>query len=104
MSWFTIDLQCDRCGVVSVVVIDKADREKEHECPIPECGGTGYAVMGSPTVLKASFPDGHKRKGWSDLKTTVKLEREMAHMPSEKRAELKREVRKINRMAKYENN
>lgn len=55
-------------------------------------------VYEAPMQLKASYPDGHKRKGWAEQREAVKLEKQAAVTGSRQtRAEISKEIRTIRR-------
>lgn len=45
--------------------------------------------------MKASYPDGYKRKGWGDLKESAKLEKLAATSKSDTKREIKAEIQKM---------
>ena len=46
-------------------------------------------------MLKEAFPDGIKRRGFSDLKEVAKLEKESALAKPDKKKEIAAEIRKL---------
>lgn len=52
-------------------------------------------VFEPPMQLRASFPDGHKRSGWQDLKESARLEKIAAVANRETKKEIKAEICKL---------
>ncbi len=95
--------RCNDCDVYEEV------QRPIAECAMPPEGGDCEAVapgaltsghnwvrvFQAPMQLKASFPDGHKRKGWDVLKESARLEKEAAVSKKETKAEIRNEIRKM---------
>lgn len=76
--------RCTQCDWVQEVtrpmadhaIVPNCDDAEEGSC---ECGNNRWVrVYEVPAIMKASYPDGLKRKGWADLKESAKLEKERA--------------------------
>lgn len=71
--------------------------EKRLENTCPMCGEKGEYQFPAPNVVgKESFLDGHKRKGWAEIREKSKLQQEARKSRSrEKRSEIASEIRKL---------
>lgn len=68
----------------------------EFECLCPRHKAIQWQrVYEMPGTTKESFLDGHKRKGWSELKEAAKLQREAAVSSRDKRKEIAQEIRRM---------
>ncbi len=77
------DFRCQGCSFNYELVVKYEDRDKEQYCEF--CGETKgkryYSKV--PMVTKASYPDGYKRKGWTDVVTDAKLRETLSTTRSE---------------------
>lgn len=84
---------CEVCESESFHNFRFEDRPKEVEC---SCGGRAEYRISMPNVVgKASFLDGHKRKGWSELRDAAALNKEKAVAKGDSRKSLEKEIRKL---------
>ncbi len=63
--------KCQTCEHSFDNIVKYDDRDLPQPCE--ECGAESKRQMVMPTVMKAAYPDGHKRPGFSDLKSLAKL-------------------------------
>lgn len=80
------DYACETCDSVTIENFRIAERPDSITCA---CGGTAKFRIAAPNLMQASFPDGTRRKGWSELREASKLNKAMA---VEKKADRKREM------------
>lgn len=103
--WRTIDFKCvnEKCNHFEILLLDLEDKTEldgsdsprsPRKCPICE-EEAFYRQLKMPSNTKASFVDGTKRKGWSDIKEAAKLKREAAVSRGDKRKEIAAEIRKM---------
>lgn len=52
-------------------------------------------IYEAPMQLRASFPDGHKRKGWAELRESAKLEKLAAVSDAGTKKEIKDTIRQM---------
>lgn len=52
-------------------------------------------VYEAPALMQASYPDGHRRKGWAELREAAKLEKLAAVSKGDTKSEIKNEIRKL---------
>jgi putative FmdB family regulatory protein len=83
----TYDYRCDTCDSVLTCFYKIADKPQTVKC---DCGGTADAMLGAPMVLKASYLDGQRRKGFADLKEASKLKA----MANDSRADVRKDIQK----------
>lgn len=91
----TYDYTCRKpeCETSWEAVVRYEDRDI-MSCPT--CGSLDIQRhFPSPMVLKASFPDGHKRKGWADFREAAKLNKAKANARPEHKGEYAAEIRKM---------
>lgn len=87
------DWQCEDCQHKEEVIVDVSEDGWDCAKACCECGtGAMHRVPSLPTVQKASFVDGTKRKGSEDMKRVAQLEVQRANTPPAKRAEIDREI------------
>lgn len=85
------DYRCETCHHTNILNVKYNDRDLLQECP--ECGTIKlYRVPSIPMVLKASYPDGHKRSGWEDMKATARLQEAKAKAGKNDVKEINREL------------
>lgn len=85
---------CETCDQVFDGHFKIGTRPDKIPCP-GGCGQEAEYRISAPMVMKASYPDGHKRKGWADLKAAAKLNIEAAGAKKETAAEIKQEIKKM---------
>lgn len=86
------DFFCDTCESLTIEQFPFRDRPEKIQCA---CGSLAAYQIGMPMVLKASYPDGHKRKGWSELREANKLIREAAKSNHGTAKEIRNEIKKM---------
>lgn len=97
MSLFSIDINCLNCGykwddlVPRDVAAEPGSRFFCPECEEP----AGERAISSPNSTKASFVDGHRRKGWDKLKEAASLNKQRAVAREDTKKELTKEIRKL---------
>lgn len=97
MGWITDDHRCAGCDHVYAVLSHRDERNEKSTCPT--CGQEGERTMSVPVPLRKSFRDGHKRgETYERLKRAVKIEKEMANLPHDKRAEHKKEIKELKKL------
>lgn len=69
----TYVFECQVCSQYTEEQFRIADMPDSIDCG---CGGNAVRIIQAPEVLKASYPDGHKRKGWSELREASTLTKE----------------------------
>lgn len=84
---FSWDAGCYACGHRWEMLTPKEDANWDWRTDCPVCGrlDTVGRVMSAPRVLKASWPDGHKRSDLAGLKEAAKLELALESTDSEAR-------------------
>jgi hypothetical protein len=91
--WRSFDFKCPACQLVETHVEDTENIE-EHLCTM--CGEKMDRLFGAPQVLKASWPDGKCiDQATRDLQKSYKVESEMFSLPNNKRAEHKKEIKRL---------
>ena len=93
MGWITIDIRCEECDLVTDILIDRDEQGGTWGCP--DCGGPMSKTLSAPNFTRVSYVDGTKRKGFSEMKEAVKLEREMMDLPANKREGHQRAIKKL---------
>jgi putative FmdB family regulatory protein len=94
------DYHCAACDTVQTILVPYEKRD-DPGVPCPGCGAYGPGneclerLMVMPNTTRASYVDGHRRKGWDDLREANKLAREKAVAKGESRKEIAREIRKL---------
>jgi hypothetical protein len=84
---------CGNCDAVTIHASPYSSRPDKVECA---CGGEGHYTISSPNINgKASFLDGHKRKGWKDMKEIGNLKVAAAGSRPETRKEIVNEIKKL---------
>lgn len=86
------DFLCPECETGEERNVPYAERE-DQQCHT--CGKVLLRMFPAPMVLSASFPDGHKRKGWSEMREASKLNKESANSPHDRRKEIEKEIKKL---------
>ncbi len=94
----TYDYSCEECDLFWDTNVPYEDREKQL---CGECGTLAKYHFPKGGIMKASYPDGHKRKGFAEMKEARKLEIQAAHCPSNAtRNEIAKEIKTIRRTKK----
>lgn len=90
---------CEKCYVTTEISRPMAEctvpPDSEIVCLCSDSKPTWTRIYEAPMVMKASYPDGMKRKGWAELKESAKLEKLAATSKRETKAEIKNEIRKM---------
>jgi hypothetical protein len=94
----TIDILCQECSAKYSLTIDREVSGYERLWDCARCGGGAKRIPSSPTVLKASWPDGRRSAASRDLQEAAKLELEKAVAPSEKRGEIQKTIDKLKKL------
>lgn len=93
------DWQCKDCEYKEEVFVDTSVLDWDSPRACLECGtGEMHRVPSSPTVQKASFVDGTKRKGVADLKEAARLEVAKVAMPLSQRGDIEKEIKNLKRV------
>lgn len=100
------DYLCSVCGLRDTHLVELPDdvESRTESCPerapCHECGSPSTRVFGAPTVLTASYPDGHKRgEGYQLAKEAARLRRARRGIPPTKRGEINREISQLEKRA-----
>ena len=102
MNLKSISMICKNCEYVWPILVNREDElliDKEDEI-CEQCGSQGEKTVAAPTVLRASFPDGTKRKNFADLREVSKLRKQMYNTPPDKRGEFKKAIKEISKKGK----
>ena len=93
----SIDLYCPECNLKSWDTLPKSEATYEVRWDCPNCGASQSVkrIPSAPMVAKASYPDGHKRKGFQELKEANHLRTELAGLPGQERAKAEREIDRL---------
>lgn len=84
---------CGNCDAVTIHASPYSNRPDKVVCA---CGGEGHYTLSSPNINgKASFLDGHKRKGWKDMKEIGNLKVEAAGSRLDRKKEIAGEIKKL---------
>lgn len=87
------EYHCNSCNSVTIQMFPYDSRPEKIVCA---CGSDSHYQIAMPYVNgKASFLDGHKRKGWADLKESAKLNKQAAVAKGDTRKEIQKEIRKL---------
>lgn len=73
------DYECQECGNLTIEAVRYELRDEPLDCEgcgEEQCMKRVYRNM--PSVPKASYIDGHKRAGWSDMLTEARLKESAA--------------------------
>lgn len=82
----------------------ECDHVTDHNCPYVErpefvecsiCGKQAEYKLGAPLVMRASYHDGVKRRGYQDMREASKLNRQKAQTTGQARKEIEKEIRKM---------
>lgn len=93
---FSWDAGCFYCHERWAMLTPREEATWEWRADCPSCGRAGKVgrIMSAPRVLKASWPDGHKRSDMAGLKEAAKLELALESADSETKA---KEVKSLQR-------
>ena len=84
------------CGTCESITIHNAPYETRPTEVVCACGGEAKYTIDSPMVMRASYPDGTKRKGFAELREANKLTKEKYQTRNkETAAEITREIKKM---------
>lgn len=86
------DYYCEPCHEDRILQV-KYEQRDMVDCPV--CCEPMKRQVSMPMNLRASYPDGMRRKGWQDLKEASKLNVDAAGARAKEKAEIKKEIRKI---------
>ena len=88
--------ECKVCAAGEELILFAKYEERDNQV-CPECSTPVTRQISAPNVMRASYPDGTKRKGFQDLKEAAKLNREAAgeKAGSERRKEIVSQIRKM---------
>lgn len=71
-GYISIDIRCMECSHLWNDLVLREEAGKIVDCP--ECKQpAGRRTISAPRILKASYPDGHKRAGWAEMREQEKL-------------------------------
>ncbi len=91
----TYTYKCHTCEHVTEKDFKYSERPSTLECE--ECRDMAEYTISAPHVMRASFPDGHKRKGWDAVRHASKLNvARSAESNPETRKEISKEIKKLN--------
>lgn len=96
MAWITIDIRCEKCDLVTDLLIDREEQGGTWECPA--CQGEMRKTLSAPNITRASYVDGVKRKGFQDQKEIARLESEMFDKPLGERRQYEKSINQIKRL------
>lgn len=94
---------CGACGSRHEVMKPTAERDNPPDQECEDCGEeTWEKVLSAPNHTRVSYLDGQRKneKGWTDMKKSVKLEREALNKPPEERKKYAKEIRKLREIKK----
>ena len=101
----TADFICEKCDSRWCEIVDAKywDKDHLHNVTCPACGleQSIKRAVGAPMVLKASWPDGWRRKhheAYRNLSEAAKIRREEVNLPPEKRQYHQKERRKLTKL------
>lgn len=88
-------LICDEINEISKPIAQC--NEKPDSCEFCEAtDGEWKRIYSMPMQLKASYPDGHRRKGFAEVREAQKINREgIESGDRQKRTEIAKEIRKM---------
>ncbi len=84
--------QVEDCGARFGEIILRSERGQSRPCP--KCGADAPETVGSPKVLQATYPTGHKRRGFEDAVKAAELEVQAIDYDTfdPRRAEIQKEI------------
>lgn len=93
--------KCEACPCTEEVLCKYEDRQESVHCT--GCGHRAHLTMMGATVMRASYPDGHKRKGWNEIRTASKLNKQAAvESNPETKKQMVQEIKKMASIRKQE--
>lgn len=87
------DYVCGNCEHREELIVPYSER-LSREIPCEICGHRLEWQFPAPTVMRASYVDGTKRKGWEDMRQANKLVKEAAVSKPETAREIRKEIAK----------
>lgn len=99
MALFSIDMRCDCCDYVWDTLVQREEANTATE-PCPACPGTGRRTVSAVTPLRASHQMGYNRgAAYEDIKSAARLKADRANMDHNKRADINKEIRALEKSA-----
>ena len=105
MALKSADFVCEACECRWDMLVDSSTWDKDylHEVTCPACGKEQKIkrAVGAPAVLRASWPDGWRRKhheSYRKLREASQIRREEVNLPLEKRTEHQKERHKLTKL------
>jgi hypothetical protein len=97
MGVISIDIKCFDCEQYFVTTLDREEATWEARWDCPECGTEGNVrrVPSAPNVMRASYPMGVKRQGFSDLLEANDLHAEISGLPLAEREKVQGEIDRL---------
>ena len=90
----TYTYRCEQCDHVTDGFY-RLSETRPDQVPCESCGEQAQYTLAAPLVMRASYPDGTKRKGFGDLKEASKINKMIAQTDDpEARKVLKKELKK----------
>lgn len=83
---------CDSCGREFDLVVDKRERDLLVPC---ECGQQARPTFSMPRNLRASHPDGTRRRGFAELREASEIEAASFDLPPAERGKAAAEIAKL---------
>ena len=96
MGWISIDIRCEDCDLVTDILIDRDEQNGTWGCP--ECSGPMTKTLSAPNITRASYVDGHKRKGFQEMKEAARIERQMLDLPPAQRGDATRAIKELKKI------
>jgi DNA-directed RNA polymerase subunit RPC12/RpoP len=84
---------CDGCGSEFDLVVDK--RERDLPVPCNTCGLQARPTFSVPRNLRASHPDGTRRRGFAELREASEIEAASFDLPPADRGKAAAEIAKL---------
>jgi putative FmdB family regulatory protein len=96
------DFRCQECGFSFWTTMESGSASWEASWECPECQKpTVKRVPSAPNLMQRALPDGVKRGGgYQELKEAAKLEKESMDLPWQQRAEIRKEIKKLQEVKK----
>ena len=92
MKWISLDYLCPECRHRTWETVER-EVQFSYTPECPQCSAEMKRVPSSPRVMRASLPDGNNR--FAHFKEAAKLEAEMLDKPESQRADIKKEIKKL---------
>lgn len=99
MGYKAIDVKCLKCHEVWDELATQEELDK-NEFACIYCDGVGMRIPSKPNPTRASYRDGVKRPGFSDMKKAAKLEAEMFNKPVDQRGDYIKEINEYKKVRK----